>query len=86
MGVAGSERESLDEARKPRAFHLGLTRRVGTTLVYKTAARIGLSADGGVFVAPSQAPGPWRYGVLDRATSALRTSAETHLGPKLSVE
>lgn len=73
---------SADETTKPRAFHLGLMRRVGSRFEFKSAAVIGLSPDGGVFIAPMQS-GPWRYGPLEGDLSALPTSAETPLRPKL---
>lgn len=49
---------------------------------FKSAAVIGLSPDGGVFIAPMQR-GPWRYGPLEGNLSALPTSAETPHRPKL---
>lgn len=79
----GSETESLDESKKPRAFRIGLTRRVGSEVVFKPAATVGLSADGGVFISPSQVLGTWQYGILESAVVATATSAETHLRPKL---
>ncbi len=57
-------------------------RRTGSTFEYKSAAVIGLSPDGGVFIAPMQ-HGPWRYGLLEGNLSALPSSAETPLKPKL---
>lgn len=73
---------TTDEATKPRAFHVGLMRRTGSKFEFKSAAVIGLSPDGGIFIAPMQ-PGPWRYGPLEGNLSGLPTSAETSHRPKL---
>lgn len=80
--VLDPESASTDETSKPRAFHVGLMRRTGATLQFKSAGVIGLSPDGGVYIAPMQ-PGPWRYGPLEGNFSALPTSAETPHRPKL---
>ncbi|ABL81480.1 MULTISPECIES: hypothetical protein [unclassified Nocardioides] len=82
MSVEETETTSTDETRKPRAFHVGLMRRTRDTFEFKSAGVIGLSPDGGVFIAPMQA-GPWRYGPLEGDISALPTSAETPYRPKL---
>lgn len=58
-------------------------RRVGSGVVYKPAALIGLSADGGVFVSPRQSSGAWQYGVMDYGVPSTGTRAETRLMPKL---
>jgi hypothetical protein len=57
-------------------------RRTGATFQFKSAGVIGLSPDGGVFIAPMQL-GPWRYGPLEGDLSALPTSVETPHRPKL---
>lgn len=72
-----------DESRKVRAFRIGLMRRVGSSVVFKPAALIGLSADGGVFVSPSQGSDAWQYGVMEGVIPVTTASAETRLKPKL---
>lgn len=83
MEDVGAEPEPPEESKRPRAFRIGLSRRVGSEVVFKSAATIGISADGGVFVSPSRFPALWEYGVLDSSTIATTTSAETDLRPKL---
>lgn len=82
VAVSGPAEASTDETSKPRAFHVGLMRRTGATFQFKSAGVVGLSPDGGVFIAPMQS-GPWRYGPLEGNLSALPTSAETPHRPKL---
>lgn len=58
-------------------------RRIGSGVVFKAAALIGLSADGGVFVSPAQGANEWQYGVLEEGVPANTESARTRLKPKL---
>ncbi|GAW48199.1 uncharacterized protein PD653_4850 [Nocardioides sp. PD653] len=83
MDELGIGAELTDESKRVRSFRIGLMRRVGKEVVFKSAASIGLSADGGVFLAPAQVPGAWRYGVLESDSVAAATSAITQLRPKL---
>lgn len=72
------------EIRRVRPFRLGLLR--ASTSEFKPIATIGLSADGGIWVAPRQVRNyGWRYGIARAAGSVhgFEAHAHTEHTPKL---
>lgn len=72
-----------NEEKRPRAFRVGLMRRVGTGFAFKAAAKIGLASDGGVFVTPYGNTDSWSYGIVSEHAPLQGEHLVTTLTPKL---